>query len=193
MDDETLRKCVFVVHGRDEKLRSGIFAFLRALGLEPLEWIEAMSLTREASPYIGDVLNAAFRRAQAVVVILSPDDRACLRDDLVKEDDQDDEKQLTGQARPNVLFEAGMAFASQPERTVLVQFGYVRPFSDVAGRHVVKMDNSQAKRYELATKLKTAGCSVDLAGSDWITAGEMIPPDTQPLAGGNSSPQIESD
>ena len=44
----------------------------------------------------------------------------------------------------------------------------------------------------MAIKLKTAGCSVDLDGSDWITAGEMIPPDTQPVAGGNSSLQIES-
>jgi hypothetical protein len=35
-------KKVFVVHGRDEKLRSDMFGFLRALGLNPIEWREAV-------------------------------------------------------------------------------------------------------------------------------------------------------
>ena len=34
-------RVVFVVHGRDQNLRRSFFAFLRALGLEPLEWSEA--------------------------------------------------------------------------------------------------------------------------------------------------------
>lgn len=32
-------KRVFVIHGRDNRLRVGIFTFLRALGLDPIEWI----------------------------------------------------------------------------------------------------------------------------------------------------------
>jgi len=167
---------VFVIHGRDERLRAGTFMFLRALGLEPLEWTKAIQLTGKASPYIGEILEAAFNHAQAAVVLLSPDDEARLRADLLTVDDPVSERMLTGQARPNVLFEAGMAFASHPSQTVLVQFGQVRPFSDVAGRHVVKMDNSYAKRHEFALKLKTAGCPVDTDGTDWQNHGDLGPP-----------------
>ncbi len=167
---------VFVIHGRDERLRAAIFAFLRALGLEPLEWTMAIQLTGKASPYIGEILEAAFNHAQAAVVLLSPDDEARLRADLLQPDDPPSEKMLAGQARPNVLFEAGMAFASHPNQTVLVQLGQVKPFSDVAGRHVVKMDNSIQKRQEFALKLRTAGCSVNMEGTDWHTSGDLTPP-----------------
>lgn len=75
---------VFVIHGRNERLRIGMFTFLRALGLEPLEWTKAMGLTGKASPYIGEVLEAAFKHAQAALVLLTPDDEARLREDLVQ-------------------------------------------------------------------------------------------------------------
>jgi hypothetical protein len=159
--------------------------------LEPLEWIKATHLTGKASPYIGEILDAAFKHAQAAVVLLTPDDEARLREDLIQPDDPPHEKILTGQARPNVLFEAGMAFSSHPGQTVLVQFGHVRPFSDVAGRHVVKMNNSVQKRHELASKLKTAGCSVDTDGSDWQSEGDLTPPPeaskTSPQQNGSTS------
>jgi predicted nucleotide-binding protein len=174
LSDKTKR--VFVIHGRDERLRVGVFTFLRALGLEPLEWIKAIQLTGKPSPFIGEILDAAFKHAQAAVVLLTPDDEARLREDFVQPSDPPYEKVLTGQARPNVLFEAGMAFASHPNETVLVQFGNVKPFSDVAGRHVVHMDNSGKKRQELASKLRTAGCSVDMDGSDWHSDGDLKPP-----------------
>lgn len=170
------RSRVFVVHGRDSRLRGGMFALLRALGLEPLEWSKAVELTGKASPYIGEILEAAFTHARAVVVLLTPDDEARLREDLLTSDDPQYERILTRQARPNVLFEAGMAFASHPEQTILVQFGSIRPFSDIAGRHVVRMDDSSVKRQELASRLKAAGCSVDTSGTEWLSAGSLAPP-----------------
>lgn len=175
-------KKVFVIHGRDERLRAGSFAFLRALHLEPLEWNTVMGLTGKAAPYIGEVLDAAFKNAQAVVVLLSPDDEVRLRPDLLRSDDPPSEKAVTGQARPNVLFESGMSLASHPNETVLVQIGHVKQFSDVTGRHFVKMDNSVAKRQELALKLKTAGCSVNMEGTDWHIAGDLTPPPENTVA-----------
>jgi len=139
----------------------------------------AIALTGKASPYIGEILDAAFKHAQAVIALLTPDDEARLRADLVREDDLPYEKSLTGQARPNVLFEAGMAFAFHPGNTVLVQIGLVRPFSDVAGKHVVRMDNSTAKRKDLAHRLQNAGCSVNLQGDDWLTVGDLTPPPSE--------------
>jgi len=166
-------KKVFVVYGRNEPARDSIFNFLRAIGLEPIEWTQALALTGKASPYIGEVLDSAFSIAQAVIVLLTGDDEAKLRDKYIKTSDADYERTLTPQARPNVLFEAGMAFGRYPERTILIELGNLRPFSDIAGRHVLKLNNTSEKRHELALKLQTAGCDVDLTGTDWLKVGNF--------------------
>jgi predicted nucleotide-binding protein len=168
---------VFVVHGRDRKVRDAVFTFLRSIGVKPIEWNAAIKMSGKAAPYVGEILSAAFEKARAVVVILSPDDLAVLREDLISPSDPPFEKRQTGQARPNVLFEAGMAFSSHPDRTVMVQLGNVRPFSDTAGRHVVHMSNDVEKRKELATKLENAGCNVDTDGTDWLSAGDFTDPE----------------
>jgi predicted nucleotide-binding protein len=166
-------RIVFVVHGRNEALRKSMFDFLRAIGLKPLEWSEAVAATGHASPYIGDILDAAFAKAQAVVVLMTPDDEASLKKEFQNEHDERYEKEPTGQARPNVLFEAGMAMGRDPKRTLLVEVGKLRPYSDVGGRHVVRLNDTSQRRQELATRLKTAGCEVDLVGTDWHTAGSF--------------------
>ena len=79
-------------------------------------------------------------------------------------------------ARPNVLFEAGMAIGRDAERTVMVEVGEVRPFSDIAGRHAVRLNNDTKSRQALAQRLKTAGCEVDLTEIDWQTTGDFSPP-----------------
>jgi predicted nucleotide-binding protein len=164
---------VFVVHGRDLAARDALFAFLRAIGLRPLEWSEAIKRTDKPFPYIGEVLDMAFSTAQAVVVLLTPDDEARLRANFRGSDEPEHERQLTPQARPNVLFEAGMAMGHSPDRTVFVELGRLRPFSDIAGRHTVRFDSSTQKRQELAERLKMAGCPVDISGTYWHTAGQF--------------------
>ena len=166
---------VFVVHGRDLRLRDGMFTFLRSIGLDPIEWTEAVAMTGKAAPYIGEILAAAFSNAQAVVVMLTGDDEARLRAELHGQSEPSHETELTAQARPNVLFEAGMAMAHNPERTVLVEFGHLRPFSDVVGRHSVKMDGSTEKRQDLANRLVKAGCMARLTGTDWHRSGDLRP------------------
>ncbi|MBN1397196.1 MAG: nucleotide-binding protein [Bacteroidetes bacterium] len=164
---------VFVVHGRNEKLRKSMFDFLRSIGLSPLEWSKLLLITGKASPFIGEILETAFTQAQAVIVILSPDDEAKLKDVFIADSDEPYEKVLTGQARPNVLFEGGMAMGRHPERTVFVQLGTLRPFSDILGRHTVRMTNDIDKRQDLANRLKAAGCSVNLEGTDWHSSGDF--------------------
>jgi predicted nucleotide-binding protein len=160
---------VFVVHGRDHRARERIFNFLRCLGLRPLEWTQVLMMTGQAAPFIGEVLDAAFRKAAAVVVLLTPDDEARLRDQYLTASDPAHEGELTGQSRPNVLFEAGMAFGRHPKATVLVQVGDARPFSDIAGRHIVRLVNTPQSKQELAQSLRDAGCDVDTTGTDWLT------------------------
>ncbi len=153
-----------------------MFAFLRALGIRPIEWSEALKASGKPSPYVGEILDAAFKRARAIVVLMTPDDMAVLRQDLQKPSDPPFEKNQTAQARPNVLFEAGMAFGTHPDRVVLVELGSLRKFSDVAGRHVVNMNNSTERRMELALKLENAGCDVNKDGTDWMSVGNFTDP-----------------
>jgi predicted nucleotide-binding protein len=165
---------VFVVHGRNEAARTAIFSFLRAAGLDPIEWSEAIARTGSGSPYVGDALDRAFEEAQAVVVLLTGDDIARLGTAFIQSDDPRHEKELTPQARPNVLFEAGMAFGREPRRTILVQLGEIRPFSDIFGRHIVKLSDRPEARTLLLSRLKTAGCQVDDDHrTDWLSAGNF--------------------
>ncbi len=109
--------------------------------------------------------------AQAIVVLMTPDDEARLQKYFIKEDDPIHERELTPQPKQNVLFEAGMAMGRSENRTILVELGNLRPFSDVYGRHVIRLDNSPEKRKELAQRIQNVGCPVDLSGNHWFTAG----------------------
>jgi predicted nucleotide-binding protein len=155
-------RVVMVVHGQDPAAARAMFDWLRAMNLRPQEWSQLVKSSGAASPFIGEVLETAFRRAQAVVVLFTPDEQARVRPELVK-----GRSSWRLQARPNVLFEAGMAFATHPERTVLVVLGDQEIPSDLAGRHYVRLGSVGALR-DLAQRLEQAGCPVDLTGNDWL-------------------------
>jgi hypothetical protein len=69
---------VFVVHGRDMKRVAFFFDLLRRMGLNPMEFDEAIARTGSAAPYIGDVVKTALDEAKAVVVLFTGDDMAHL-------------------------------------------------------------------------------------------------------------------
>src|SRR5262249_23555903 len=119
-------------------------------------------------------LDKAFSIAQAIVVLMTPDDEAQLRSPFRTNSDPLHETTLTPQARPNVLFEAGMAIGRHPERTILVElWNNLRPFSDIGGRLTIKLDNTTQKRQDLAQRLIAARCPVNLTGTHWHTAGDF--------------------
>jgi hypothetical protein len=108
---------VFVVHGRNLKARDALYEFIRALGLHPVDFEkDAVAGTGDAAPYTGDVLEAGFSQARAVIVLFTPDETVSLRPGLASEPWECAERL---QSRANVYFEAGMAFVSHPRRTVL--------------------------------------------------------------------------
>ncbi|OMC05860.1 nucleotide-binding protein [Mycolicibacterium fortuitum] len=165
---------MFVIHGRNDTARNGVFTFLRAIGLKPIEWEVALEMTGHPSPYIGEVLDVVFARAQALIVLMTPDDIVHLDPTLCAPDDP--ELAAQGQPRPNVLIEAGMALARHSDRTVIVEFGKVKIPSDIDGRHRVRLDDSVTSRQRLANRLNTAGCAIDITGLDWHTDGDLTPP-----------------
>jgi len=172
------RRKVFVIHGRNSNARKEVYTFLRAIGLSPIEWSEAVGLTEQGSPYVGHILDKAFTIAPAIVALFTPDDIVYLDQRLTDRDD-DPELLPQHQARPNVLFEAGMAMGMKPDNTVIVEFGKLKAFSDIHGRHTVRLDNTLAMRQELANRLRRAGCEVSLEGVDWHSAGDLTAPDMQ--------------
>ena len=169
----TETRTIFVVCGRNYAARDALFAFLRSINLEPLEWSMAVQATGKPTPYTGEILDAAFSRAHAILVLFTPDDEARLRGPFRTPSDPPHETVLTGQARPNVLFEAGMAMARDQDRTILVELGDLRPFSDIAGRHTIRLNSTSPRRQELAQRLQAAGCPVNLEGTDWHSAGDF--------------------
>jgi predicted nucleotide-binding protein len=172
-DNSDARK-VFVVHGRNLKVQNEMFSFLRSINLDPMEWSEARKLTGKPNPYVGEILDAGFNKARAVLVLFTPDDEAKLLEQYIKDDDELYERELTPQPRQNVIFEAGMAMAKFSDRTVLVQVGKIRPMSDISGLHIIRLNDRTETRQELAERLRDAGCDVVIENrTAWHTAGNF--------------------
>ena len=166
-------RLVAVAHGRDEQARQAVFAFLRDLDLQPLEWGEMVRRTHQATPHTGDVVEVAFREAKAALVLFTPDEEARLHPDLRGEEEGDQEKSLTERPRPNVILEAGMAFMSHPGETIILEIGRLQPISNLAGRNVVRIRTGAeiaAKLNDLASRLREAGCPVNTSSQDWLNA-----------------------
>jgi len=166
---------VFVVHGRNEVARQRLFSFLRSIHLKPHEFQQWIARAKETSPSITQILDQAFAEAQAFVILLTPDEETRLREEL-----EGGGGSVEHQARPNVLFEAGMAWGKHPNRTIFVEVGRVRPFSDIAGVHTVRLGGAgdQAALNDLCSRLRKAGCPVNTDGSDWLgfSFSDTLPP-----------------
>ncbi|MCJ7430128.1 nucleotide-binding protein [Candidatus Bathyarchaeota archaeon] len=167
-------KTVFVVHGRNLKARDSMYSFLRSLDMNPINLAETMLQSGLVTPYIGEVLDYAFSLAQAVVVLMTPDDVGCLREPFRKAGDPIHDTKFTPQARLNVIFEAGMAMEGKfRKRTILVELGQLRQLTDLGGLFMVRLDNSIEKRQDLIARLKNCGCTVNDTGDGWRRAGDF--------------------
>lgn len=162
-----MKRSVFVVHGRDDQVRRRFYDFLRALNLWPLEWEPLVRSTGTASPFLLDVVEGGLMQAQAVLVLLTPDDVVHLHPSLHGPREHAFETAAAGQPRPNVMLELGMAQARCPERTVIVEIGQLRPIADLQGLNVIRFDGSTAALHKIVQRLKGAGCPIDDRGADW--------------------------
>ncbi|MGA2309754.1 MAG: nucleotide-binding protein [Candidatus Bathyarchaeia archaeon] len=167
-------KTVFVVHGRNREARDSMFLFLKSLGLNPINLSETIVQSGQVTPYIGQALDYAFSLAQAVVVLMTPDDIGCLRRAFRKTNDMSHDTKFTPQARLNVIFEAGMAMGGDfRKRTILVELGQLRQLTDLSGLLMVRLDNTPEKRQDLIARLRNCGCIVDDSGGRWLREGDF--------------------
>jgi predicted nucleotide-binding protein len=174
---KTKENTVFVVHGRDAKLRDAMYQFLGSLGLKALEWGHAIRAARGkgGNPYVNDAVAKIMEQAQAIVVMLSPDDEAKLKDQFVQKHERSTEGKPQGQARPNVIFETGIAIGTHHRKTVMIQVGLVKSFTDIGGMHIPYLSNEDKSRHEFANRLKDLGCKINQDGDHWLRAGDFTP------------------
>jgi predicted nucleotide-binding protein len=194
----TNNRKVMVVHGRD-KARQDLFNFLRALGLEPIEWSAAVKSTGTTKPYTGQAVEAAFHIAQAALILLVPEEQVALHIDLRDPEDPSD-AQLAWQPRPNVFYEGGIAVTSHPHRTIVLELGRPRTATDLAGVNTIRIGSDQGWRHDLANRLRDAGCPVNTEGTDWLTVGTFTEPNLYaespsltPPSSGESPPSSYAD
>ena len=159
---------VFMVYGRDTELTRRFFELLRTVDLRPMEWESLIQEGGRAMPTLAQVVAQAPGLAQATLVLLSPDDIVELHPDLIQDNDGTQDRGRGSQARPNVLFELGLALMANPDRTFIVQVGNLRPVSDLAGFNVIRFDGSVASIKKVLHRLEVAGCRVDYSGVDWL-------------------------
>jgi predicted nucleotide-binding protein len=167
-----LARSIFVVYGRDDQANSAVFQLLRRLALKPLEWESLVRGTGgPITPPLSDVVINAPRLAAAAVVVLTPDDMVMLHPELRKQREDGFELRPSLQPRPNVLLELGLVLGVYPQRTLIIQFGDLRPVADLAGLNTIRFHQStghiDALR-KVAGRLQAAGLPVDDTGSDWL-------------------------
>ena len=172
-DSGDRRRKVFVVYGRDSQAELAIFDFLRAIDLHPLEWDKVVAETKSVKPTLAEAVLSGLAAAQAVVVLMTPDDVVRLHPELQEPNDHPAEAEESMQPRPNVLLELGMALMSHPDKALLLFAGEQRPVTDLGGINFVRIADTVACRQRIANRLALAGCAVDLTGNHWHKAGDF--------------------
>lgn len=56
---------------------------------------------------------------------------------------------------------------------MLVQVGKLRPFSDISGRHIVRMTGGAKAPHTVVNRLKSAGLEPTTDGADWLSEGDF--------------------
>jgi len=165
---------VFVIYGRNTAAREQMKLFLRALGLTPI-WVRDVRDHMGGTAHVIDVVARGMKEAQAVLALVTPDEFASLHHEL-REAGETGEAVERWQARPNVLFEAGIAFGRDRERVAFVVFGDAKLFSDVAGVHIFQPTNDSGPDSQRAQLRDLFGnglkCAIN-ASHDWMTAGDF--------------------
>ena len=137
---------VFIIHGRDLEARAELAKFLRSIGLEDMPF-EDVASSLPPNPFVADVVREGIRRAAAVIAIFTPDEHSVFHDPATAASPTAAPGETRWQARPNVIFEAGIALGCAREKTILTAVGNdVKLFSDLLGVHLIRLDSATAKQ-----------------------------------------------
>jgi predicted nucleotide-binding protein len=161
------------VRGRNDEAYTALESFLIALDLRIITWDVAAEACGGGTPHTLDIVRAGINLATAVVVLMTPDDLGQVKPEFHRMHDNPREAKSSGQARQNVVFEAGWAMALDQEHVVLVRVGDVRPLSDIDGLNYVNLSGDISSRRQLIGRLKSCDLAVDDSGERWRDAGSF--------------------
>jgi hypothetical protein len=148
----------FIIHGRDLDAVAELSDFLVKLGLTDMKFDDVADRLG-ANPFIADIVVRGISMADVVVGFFTPDEIAALYDS--------DGRYMGGtarwQARPNVLFEAGVAWGLAHDKVILATLGAdVELFSDVQGVHILRLDQERGRRSFIARIEHILGRPLDM-------------------------------
>jgi hypothetical protein len=160
---------VFVVFGHDPDALAAMTRFLEDLDLRVMDFGDARTRTANHMRSLGetrpittyDIVDYATARAAAVLCLLTPDE--------IVRPANGGKRTSEVRPRPNVIFEAGLAFARQPAKTLLVKVGATTSWSDVDGVQYAAFSNVPERRDELVDWLESFQLPVDRRKSEWRT------------------------
>lgn len=174
MAREDTRRSVFVIHGRNGQAATEMHKFIAALGLHSIDFYELRS-RMGGTPTVAEIVTRGMDEAHVVIALFTSDEYAQLRPEFKRAGESESDA-ARWQARPNVIFEAGMAFGRAPSRVLFVLLGSVQLFTDVAGIHVLRPTNdTRGDRSTLRKTLRNMGCPVS-DNERWQDAGDFEGP-----------------
>lgn len=140
---------IFIVHGRDEYLRTQVENVLRALGLEPIILQEQANNGKTIIEKIEKCTDVGFG-----IVLYTPCDEGRLKSEGVE---------LKPRARQNVVLEHGYLMGKLGrERVCCLVSDDVEFPSDIQGVVYTSAKNVGQWKYDIAKELKAAGFDIDI-------------------------------
>lgn len=158
---------VLIIHGNNERIKKSLRNFLLSLGLQAVEWAEALLMAEKPDPDNSDVIRSVFEQCQAAIFVLTND-----RLDVSFPDEVQVLRPLP-QAELNILFTVGMAAAIDRNRTVITGLGNPEPFQSIPGLHITSLDNTLEKRKIFIERLRDVGCEIKTKGKAWQISGDF--------------------
>jgi predicted nucleotide-binding protein len=140
------------------------------LGRMQLGILDPTKLASAGAVHVLDGLKEQVRVADAIVVLASDDDAPLAVDTIAS-------------ARANLIFIAGLAFASRPKSTILVKHGrpaFIDEVGALRGIISVALDHTSESEMGFASALRRAGCKIARA-VDLGPAESPAPVDEQPM------------
>ena len=139
---------VFIVHGHDNAAKEAVARFVENLGFEAIILHEQASSGKTIIEKIEEYTNVGF-----AIVLYTPCDLGA---------SQEKKGELKPRARQNVIFEHGYLIGRIGRENVcaLVKGGIETP-NDISGVVYIKMDESEAWKYQVAKEMKACGYEFD--------------------------------
>ena len=139
---------VFIVHGHDNAAKEAVARFVEKIGLEAIILHEQASSGNTIIEKIEANSNVGF-----AIVLYTPCDLGASKEE---------KDQLKPRARQNVIFEHGYLIGKIGRKNVcaLVKGDIEKP-NDISGVVYIKMDESEAWKYQVAKEMKACGYEFD--------------------------------